>query len=62
MIAVFFTKTYVRIRNPSLAELDPTPQEHRRLQRPRPHWRGYERALEHRIKQAAIAARKMTAP
>jgi hypothetical protein len=34
-IAVFFTKTYTRILNPSLAELDP---DHR----PRKPWRRFE--------------------
>ena len=55
--AVFFTKTYVRIVNPCLAELDPhLPEEianHTDLAR---HWRGYEHALDQRIQQAAIAA------
>jgi hypothetical protein len=55
MIAVFFTKTYVRILNPSLAELDPRlPDEiaeHHPLAR---HWRGYERALQQRIAAAHI--------
>jgi hypothetical protein len=57
MIAVFFTKTYVRILNPCLAELDPhLPNDianHSDLAR---HWRAFEHALDHRIKQAAIAA------
>ena len=55
--AVFFTKTYVRIVNPALAELDPNlPEEianHHPLARA---WRAYERALDDKIKQAAIAA------
>jgi len=55
MIAVFFTKTYVRILNPSLAELDPQlPNEiadHHPLAR---HWRAYEHALNQRIAAAAI--------
>ena len=55
--AVFFTKTYVRIVNPALAELDPNlPDEianHHSLARA---WRAYERALDDKIKQAAIAA------
>ena len=55
MIAVFFTKTYVRILNPSLGELDPTlPDEiaeHHPLAR---HWRGFEHALDHRIAAATI--------
>jgi hypothetical protein len=57
MIAVFFTKTYTRIVNPSLAELDPRlPDPIARttdLGRP---WRQFEHALDDRIKQAAIAA------
>ena len=57
MIAVFFTKTHTRIVNPSLAELDPKlPDPIARttpLGRPR---RDFERALEARIQQAAIAA------
>ena len=56
-IAVFFTKTYVRIVNPSLAELDPhLPEEianHSPLARA---WRAFEHALDDKIKQAAIAA------
>jgi hypothetical protein len=54
-IAVFFTKTYVRILNPSLAELDHTLRaeiaNHHPLAR---HWRDYEHALNQRIAQAAI--------
>jgi hypothetical protein len=57
MIAVFFTKTYTRIVNPSLAELDarlPEPiARTTALGRP---WRQFEHALDDRIKQAAIAA------
>lgn len=56
-IAVFMTKTYTRIVNPSLAELDPhLPDPIARttaLGRP---WRQFEHALDDRIKQAAIAA------
>ena len=56
-LAVFFTKTYTRIVNPSLAELDPAlPDEIARqtaLGRP---WRQFERALDARIEEAAIAA------
>jgi len=57
MIAVFFTKTYVRILNPGLAELDPQLPEHiaNRSELART-YRAFERALEQRIKQAAIAA------
>jgi len=57
MIAVYFTKTYTRIVNPSLAELDPQlPDSIARttaLGRP---WREFQHALNERIKQAAIAA------
>jgi hypothetical protein len=53
--AVFFTKTYTRIVNPSLAELDPTlPPEiaqHTPLARA---WRSFEQALQARITDAAI--------
>ena len=56
-LAVFFTKTYTRIVCPSLAELDPhLPEPVARstaLGRP---WREFERALDARIKEAAIAA------
>jgi hypothetical protein len=56
-LAVFFTKTYSRIVCPSLAELDPAlPDDIARqtaLGRP---WRQFERALDARIEQAAIAA------
>jgi hypothetical protein len=55
--AVFFTKTHVRIVNPSLAELDPQLPEEIADQHPLArHWRGFEHALDQRIKQAAIAA------
>ena len=54
-IAVLFTKTYVRILNPSLAELDPTlPDEiadHHPLARA---WRAYEHALDQRVVAANI--------
>ena len=57
MIAVFFTKTHVRILNPSLAELDPhLPQEIAARSDLARHWRGFEHALDQRIQQAAIAA------
>ena len=57
MIAVFFTKTHSRIVNPALAELDPKLPAHvaRTTALGRP-WREFERALDERIKQAAIAA------
>jgi hypothetical protein len=56
-LAVFFTKTYMRIVNPALAELDPTlPPE---VANPTPlatAWRAFEHALDDKIRQAAIAA------
>lgn len=56
-LAVFFSKTYTRIVCPSLAELDPSLPEtvarHTSLGRP---WRDFERALDARIADAAIAA------
>ena len=55
--AVFFTKTYVRIVNPSLAELDPhLPPEIANNHPLAQAWRAFEHALDQRIKQAAIAA------
>jgi hypothetical protein len=57
MIAVFFTKTHVRIVNPSLAELDPQLPPEIANQHPLArHWRAFEHALDDKIKQAAIAA------
>ncbi|MCA1698254.1 MAG: hypothetical protein LC790_04845 [Actinobacteria bacterium] len=56
-IAVFFTKTYTRIVNPSLAELDPQlPDDIARRSPLARSWRDFERALQDRIEQAAIAA------
>ena len=56
-LAVFFTKTYTRIVNPSLAELDPTlPPEISRRTPLANSWRAFEHALDDRIKQAALAA------
>jgi len=54
-LAVFFTKTYARIVNPSLAELDPTLPDPiaRRTPLGRP-WREFEHALDHRIADAAL--------
>jgi hypothetical protein len=55
--AVFFTKTYVRIVNPSLAELDPHLPEEIANNHPLARaWRAFEHALDDKIKQAAIAA------
>jgi hypothetical protein len=56
-LAVFFTKTYTRIVNPALAELDPTlPTEIAQREPLATAWRAFERALQDKIKQAAIAA------
>jgi hypothetical protein len=56
-LAVFLTKTYTRIVNPALAELDPAlPTEIARLAPLATAWRAFERALEDKIKDAAIAA------
>jgi hypothetical protein len=56
-LAVFFTKTYTRILNPALADLDPTlPTEITQREPLAIAWRAFERALEDKIKQAAIAA------
>ena len=56
-LAVFFTKTYTRIVNPSLAELDPAlPNEIAKRSPLAVSYRAFEYAIEHKIKQAAIAA------
>ena len=56
-LAVFFTKTYTRIVNPALAELDPAlPSEIAARSPLASSWRALERALEDKIRQAAIAA------
>jgi hypothetical protein len=56
-IAVFFTKTYTRIVNPALADLDPQlPDSIARRSPLARSWRDFERALDDRIEQAAIAA------
>jgi len=57
MIAVFFTKTYVRILNPALAELDPhLPKDIANQSDLARSWHAFERAIERLIQQAAIAA------
>jgi hypothetical protein len=57
MIAVLFTKTHTRIVNPSLAELDlRLPDPIARTTALGGPWRQFQRALDDRIKQAAIAA------
>ena len=55
MIAVFFTKTYVQILNPSLAELDPQLPDEIAAKHPLArHRRAYEHALDQRIAAATI--------
>jgi hypothetical protein len=56
-LAVFLTKTYTRIVNPSLAELDPAlPDEIADRSPLATAWRAFERALQHVITDAAIMA------
>ncbi len=56
-LAVFFTKTYTRIVNPCLAELDPALPAELTARSPIANsWRAFEQALDDKIKQAAIAA------
>jgi hypothetical protein len=56
-LAVFFTKTYTRILNPALVELDPAlPAEIAKRSPLAVSYRAFERAIDDRIKQAAIAA------
>jgi hypothetical protein len=56
--AVFFTKTYVRIVNPSLAELDSHLPEEITHQSPIARaWRAFEHALDDKIKQHGRGAR-----
>jgi hypothetical protein len=56
-LAVFFTKTYARIVNPALAELDPKlPAEVTDRSALGRSWRSFERALENRIAGAALTA------
>jgi hypothetical protein len=56
-LAVFLTKTYTRIVNPSLAELDPALPDDIADRTPLAKtWRAFERAIDNRIKEAAIAA------
>lgn len=56
-LAVFFTKTYTRIVSPSLAELDPALPKEIAVRSPlASSWRALERAIEDKIKEAAIAA------
>jgi predicted MarR family transcription regulator len=56
-IAVFFTKTYTRILNPALAELDPTlPHEIAQRSSLARAWRAFEQALEARVAAAQLIA------
>jgi hypothetical protein len=56
-LAIFLTKTYTRILNPALAELDPALPPEISDQSPiASSWRAFERAIENIIRQAAIAA------
>ena len=56
-IAVFFTKTYTRILNPSLAELDPALPDDIAQRSPLARaWRAFEHALDDRITDAQLAA------
>ena len=56
-LAVFFTKTYTRIVNPSLAELDPAlPPDIADRAPLAKTWRAFEHALQDRINEAAITA------
>lgn len=56
-LAVFFSKTYTRIVNPSLAELDPAlPAEIARRTPLATAWRAFEHALDEKVDKAAIAA------
>ena len=56
-IAVFFTKTYTRILNPSLAELDPTLPDDIAQRSPLARaWRAFEYALDARITDAQLTA------
>jgi len=56
-LAVFLTKTYTRIVNPSLAELDPALPDDIAARAPLAKtWRAFEHALQDRIKDAGIMA------
>jgi hypothetical protein len=56
-LAVFFTKTYTRIVNPTLAELDPAlPPEIAARSPLASSYRAFEHAIDDKIEQAAIAA------
>ena len=56
-LAVFLTKTYTRIVNPSIAELDPAlPPDIAERTPLAKAWRALERAIHDRVNEAAIAA------
>jgi hypothetical protein len=56
-IAVFFTKTYTRILNPGLAELDPTlPDEIANRSTLARSWRTFEKALDQLIAEATLTS------
>jgi hypothetical protein len=56
-LAVFLTKTYTRILNPSLAELDPALPADIATRTPlATAWRAFEQALQTRINEASITA------
>ena len=56
-IAVFFTKTYTRILNPSLTELDPAlPAEIAQRSPLARAWRALDKALDQRIADTALKA------
>jgi hypothetical protein len=56
-LAVFLTKTYTRIANPSLAELDPSLPADIAQRTPLARaWRAFEHALQDRINEAGTAA------
>jgi Mn-dependent DtxR family transcriptional regulator len=56
-LAVFFTKTYTRIVNPSLAELDPALPDEIAARTPlAASWRAFEHALQAQITAARITA------
>jgi len=58
-LAVFLTKTYTRIVNPSLAELDPAlPADIADRTPLAKTWRAFQRAIDDRIEEAAITAKK----
>ena len=56
-LAIFFAKVYARVLTPSLPELDPTLPDEIAARTPLARgWRAYERALDERIADAALAA------